>query len=179
MNKNNISLIRKPMAVILFAAGVALLGFALYNGSQQSAIPGWTPVNEPLQQALDRLALPSDKEELSEAVRVDPPASLPSPEIVTASPDAVDSAVGETSPEPSPIADASPSDPGKLDLNKATQADLEALPGIGPSKAKAILSHRDKIGGFRRVEQLLDVKGIGPKMFERLSPLVSVPANKS
>ncbi len=68
--------------------------------------------------------------------------------------------------------------PGTLDLNRATEADLDALPGIGPSKAKAILAHRDKIGGFRRVEQLLDVKGIGPKVFEHLSGLVHVAAAK-
>ncbi len=68
--------------------------------------------------------------------------------------------------------------PGTLDLNRATEAELDALPGIGPSKAKAILAHRDKIGGFRRVEQLLDVKGIGPKVFEHLSGLVHVAAAK-
>ncbi|MFB9280104.1 ComEA family DNA-binding protein [Cohnella cellulosilytica] len=84
---------------------------------------------------------------------------------------------------PSPMPSGESGEPvdqpsGALDLNRATEADLDALPGIGPSKAKAIIAHRDKIGGFRRVEQLLDVKGIGPKVFERLSALVYVAARK-
>ena len=84
---------------------------------------------------------------------------------------------------PSPVPSGESGEPvdkpsGALDLNRATEADLDALPGIGPSKAKAIIAHRDKIGGFRRVEQLLDVKGIGPKVFERLSALVYVAARK-
>ncbi|WP_372632392.1 helix-hairpin-helix domain-containing protein [Cohnella sp.] len=90
----------------------------------------------------------------------------------------------DASPAPpaEPVKDAEEDSPavaaGTLDLNKATEADLDALPGIGPSKAKAIVAHRDKIGGFRRVDQLLDVKGIGPKVFERLSGLVHVAARK-
>lgn len=63
---------------------------------------------------------------------------------------------------------------GPLDLNTATQAQLEELPGVGPSTAKAILQHREKNGRFRAVEELLDVRGIGPAKFAEIEPLVKV-----
>jgi competence protein ComEA len=65
-----------------------------------------------------------------------------------------------------------------LDLNHASQAELETLPGIGPSKAKAIISFREQHNGFNRLEQLLEVKGIGPKALERLSKLVRISTTK-
>lgn len=65
-----------------------------------------------------------------------------------------------------------------LDLNHASQAELETLPGIGPSKAKAILSFRVQHNGFNSLEQLLEVKGIGPKVLERLSKLVRISTTK-
>lgn len=61
-----------------------------------------------------------------------------------------------------------------VNINKATQAELELLPGIGPALAGRIIEHRTLRGAFRRVEDLDAVKGIGPKMLERLRPLVSV-----
>jgi competence protein ComEA len=69
-------------------------------------------------------------------------------------------------------------DPALLDLNHASQVELETLPGIGPSKAKAIISFREQHNGFNSLEQLLDVKGIGPKALERLSKLVRISTTK-
>ena len=63
---------------------------------------------------------------------------------------------------------------GPLDLNTATQPQLEELPGVGPSTAKAILEYREKNGRFRAVEELLDVRGIGPAKFAEIEPLVKV-----
>lgn len=59
-----------------------------------------------------------------------------------------------------------------IDINRATAADLERLPGIGPSKAKAIVEYQEKHGSFRSVRELTNVKGIGDKTFEALKPLV-------
>jgi competence protein ComEA len=53
-----------------------------------------------------------------------------------------------------------------VNINKADQAALEALPGIGTAKAKAIIEYRTKNGNFKTKEQLLEVKGIGPKILE-------------
>ncbi len=63
---------------------------------------------------------------------------------------------------------------GKLDLNRASEQDIEGLPGIGPVLAERIIAYRDSRGGFRQVEQLRDVKGIGKKKFERIRLLVDV-----
>jgi len=60
-----------------------------------------------------------------------------------------------------------------VNINQATQAELEALPNIGPSKAQAILEHRAK-RPFKKVEDLMRVKGIGRKTFNKLRPYLSV-----
>ena len=61
-----------------------------------------------------------------------------------------------------------------LDLNHASAAELESLPGIGPSLASAIVQYRDQNGPFQSVEQLLDVPGIGPTRLEQLRELITV-----
>lgn len=84
---------------------------------------------------------------------------------------------GESVPVPAQSAPA-PGGPGQstgpLDLNTATQQQLEALPGIGPSTAAAILSARSVSGRFTSVEDLLDVRGIGMARLEQLRGLVVV-----
>ncbi|HET7572714.1 MAG TPA: ComEA family DNA-binding protein [Gaiellaceae bacterium] len=69
-----------------------------------------------------------------------------------------------------PAAGASPSAP--LDLNTATAAQLDALPGIGPTTAQKILDYRQQHGPFRSVEELDGVPGIGPSRIEQLKGLV-------
>lgn len=61
-----------------------------------------------------------------------------------------------------------------VNLNTATKDDLIALPGIGPAKAQAILDYRVQHGGFKSVDELKDVKGIGAKRFEQLRPELTV-----
>lgn len=63
---------------------------------------------------------------------------------------------------------------GKLDLNRATEKDLESLPGIGAVLAGRIVKYRQDIGSFSRVEDLRDVKGIGKKKFDKIKNLVQV-----
>lgn len=73
-----------------------------------------------------------------------------------------------------PGAGASPGSGGKLDLNTATAAQLEELPGIGPATAAAIIDHRERNGPFRSIEGLLDVRGIGPAKLEQIRDAVRV-----
>ena len=75
-----------------------------------------------------------------------------------------------------PSADAAPkrSHQGLLDLNRATDQDFDALPGIGPRLAERIMEYRQSAGAFRSLDELRAVKGIGKKKFERIRPLVTV-----
>lgn len=76
---------------------------------------------------------------------------------------------------------APPATAAPLDLNTATEADLDRLPGIGPVLASRIVAHRRTHGPFRSPDDLLAVQGIGPRLLERLSPAVTVsrPAGRS
>ena len=66
---------------------------------------------------------------------------------------------------------------GLLDLNRATEEDFDALPGIGPRLAERILEYRKSAGAFHSLDELRAVKGIGKKTFERIRPLVTVSSD--
>lgn len=87
-------------------------------------------------------------------------------------------AVGPSAaPEPASSSSASTaagSSGAPVNLNTATAAELETLPRVGPVMAQRIIEHRDQVGGFRSVEELDDVTGIGPAMLSALTPLVTV-----
>jgi competence protein ComEA len=76
---------------------------------------------------------------------------------------------------PKPAAAAS----APVNLNTATAAQLETLPGVGAATAKRILEHRQKNGPFKKVEELMNIKGIGEKSFLKLKPLVTVATEKA
>ena len=65
---------------------------------------------------------------------------------------------------------------GSINLNTASQAQLETLPGVGAAAAKRILEYRQKSGGFKKIEELMNVKGIGEKSFLKLKPYITVAA---
>ena len=67
---------------------------------------------------------------------------------------------------------AAPASP--INLNTATQAQLETLPGIGAKAAQRILEYRQKNGSFKKPEDLMNVKGIGEKAFLKLKPYLTV-----
>lgn len=60
-----------------------------------------------------------------------------------------------------------------VDLDRASAADIERLPGIGPALAQRIVAHRDSAGAFGDLAALCDVRGVGPALTERLRPLVT------
>jgi competence protein ComEA len=74
-------------------------------------------------------------------------------------------------PVPGPGSDSTP---GRVSLNSASVAELDALPGIGPVLAQRIVDHRAENGPFTAVEQLDDVSGIGPAIYDELAELVTV-----
>jgi competence protein ComEA len=89
---------------------------------------------------------------------------------------AVSAQAGQTSRGAAPVAKASASAP--VNLNTATVAQLETLPGIGKSTAERILQYREKSGGFKKIEDLMNIRGIGEKNFLKLKPLVTVASAK-
>jgi competence protein ComEA len=83
-------------------------------------------------------------------------------------------AQGKTAKPKSAATAASP-----VNLNTATAAELQALPGVGAATAKLIIEHRQKNGGFKKVEELMNIKGIGEKSFLKLKPMVTVGTEKA
>jgi comEA protein len=65
------------------------------------------------------------------------------------------------------LAHKKPKQPPILNLNQATLQQLQLLPGIGPKMAERVLEYRKTKGPFQSTEQIMDVKGIGPKKFEK------------
>lgn len=97
-----------------------------------------------------------------------------SPSAAPAAPHASGAAEAATPPPAAPAAEQSG---GKqVVLNEATTEELQTLPGVGPKRAEAILSLRQRLGRFKRVEDLLRVKGIGNASLRRLKPLVVLDA---
>src|SRR5262249_13939613 len=71
---------------------------------------------------------------------------------------------------------AAPARAAARDLDSASAADLDRLPGIGPVLAARIVEHRRVHGRFRHLDELLSVPGIGPRLLERLRPYLREPA---
>ncbi|MFB3902278.1 MAG: ComEA family DNA-binding protein [Acidobacteriota bacterium] len=69
--------------------------------------------------------------------------------------------------------------PAKVDINTATIAELDTLPGIGPAIAARIIDFRSRHGPFRRVEDLMNVRGIGEKKFLKLKGRIVISLSES
>jgi competence protein ComEA len=62
----------------------------------------------------------------------------------------------------------------QINLNTATATQLESLPGIGAKTAQRIIEHRQKNGSFKKIEELMNIRGVGEKSFLKLRPLITV-----
>ena len=72
-----------------------------------------------------------------------------------------------------------PAAAGIVNLNTASATDLEALPGIGAKTAARIIEYRQKNGPFKKVEELMNVRGVGEKNFLKLKPQITVGTAKA
>ena len=77
-------------------------------------------------------------------------------------------------PAPKPTATAA----APVNLNTATAEQLATIPGVGPKMAERIIDYRQKNGGFKKVEDLMNVSGVGEKSFLKMKPLITVTAPK-
>jgi len=68
---------------------------------------------------------------------------------------------------------------GAININTASATELEALPGIGAKTAARIVEYRQKNGPFKKIEELMNVRGVGEKNFLKLKPQITVTAAKT
>ncbi len=62
----------------------------------------------------------------------------------------------------------------KININQVYSADLQILPGIGEVTSERIIDYREQNGGFKKIEDIMNVKGIGPKKFEKIKDYITV-----
>lgn len=168
--------------VALWLAGATLLALVGYRGALGSAVAGTgapsspaaadgtgrphAPEGPPAESAPARSAAPA-----ASAVP-DPPDDAPAASTETAPPPApAQPPAREAAPEPGAASPAITAD-GKVILNLATEVELRRLPGIGRARARAIVEQRERLGRFRRLEDLLRIKGIGRKRLVAIRPRV-------
>jgi competence protein ComEA len=76
--------------------------------------------------------------------------------------------------KPAATQSASSAPTAPVNINSANVDELVRLPGIGPARAKAIVEMRGKLGGFKKLEDLMRVKGIGRATFRKLEPMMKL-----
>lgn len=82
--------------------------------------------------------------------------------------------MGEAGQNVSAPGASGPSDDGKIDLNRATREQLMTLSGIGEAKADSIIAYREVHGGFRKIEELMEVDGIKEGVFNKVKDQIKV-----
>ena len=162
--------------ILLLVAALALsLTLLAQQAVSSAAVDGETTAaavsDHPApQQAGEPSASASASLSTSVPVPTSVPSSTPQSD-APAAPTPSQPAVSPVSPQVSPpVASQAPApvEDGRVDLNTASAAELDAVKGIGPAIAQRIIDHRRKIGRFTSVDQLLDVPGIGVRTLEKM-----------
>ena len=135
---------------------------AAAGGALQEGVPGALNLAAPLADGTKLYIY--THEELKAAQVTSPPASRE----VSYSP------VKQTAGQGQAASQTKDSGPVTVHLNAASAAELEKVPGIGPSTARAILEYRSKHGPFQQIDDLTKVSGIGPKTLEKLRPYLQL-----
>jgi len=116
------------------------------------------------------------QESPSPNVLVESPEEAPSPPVASAGPSTVPTRVAQAATVVTSVrSHVKPASLGRarVDPNRATMEDLQTLPGIGPVLARRVVDRRTSHGPYRRLEDLLEVKGIGKKRLDQLRPFVT------
>jgi competence protein ComEA len=192
------------LGAVLGGLGIVLIGYALWAGKAESGMDSaeWTPLNEAVAEALaagdpplaeaeasavtkgedgNTEGNPSDKEgavEAAAAAETGGSESVESAAESTPAAEPVESAAESTpaaaSGDPPADAGVRAEPDGRINLNTATADELVQLPGIGESKARAIVEYRERHGRFKNPEELMQVKGIGAKTYENLKDRIRI-----
>ena len=163
-------LFKKLLAYLLLLATASYFGYELFPGEHNRNAPEFSDVN---QQVIELLAMASPTMTNVPVATVKSPISS-QPTISPEGSMLIGTSNGEVPTTPSSTPFPTARSGLKINLNKATMQELTALPGIGPSKAKAILDYRTSRGSFRFIEELEQVKGIGAKTIEVLRPFLTL-----
>ena len=91
----------------------------------------------------------------------------------------VKASTAKASPAKAGPAKASATADAPVNLNTATVTQLETLPGVGTKTAELILEYRQKNGSFKKIEELMNVRGVGEKSFLKMKPLLTVTTPKA
>ncbi|NIK77357.1 competence protein ComEA [Paenibacillus castaneae] len=159
------------LALICIIGAVILLTAALFEPKRATA-EEWIPLNEAVEEALIKLDKQNENIFLNEKPNQNSTnTSSAASELMDAEPhqptEASESViVPDQIVETAPLAEvpaAIPQDDGRIDVNRASAAELVTLKGIGPAKAQAIIKEREDNGKFKSIDDLLRVKGIGKK----------------
>ena len=121
-------------------------------------------------QAAGGLLPSADPNSINLAAKIDDGAKI----VVLAAGDPTDSGSNGTSPKPSQTPHVTPTVAYPIDINTAPESLLEELPGIGPSKAAAIITYRQEHGPFLQIDEVLNVPGIGTGLFNSMKDLITV-----
>lgn len=177
---------KQLLAASLFIVTAVVLLAAAFLEPKRSDTGNWAPLNVAVEEAISALEASEEgtgerqanivkstsgaNDKSDRAGNSEAPTQKPAQPAKEAVLDA-DTAGAEAIPSDDaidPEAESEADETGKLDINRATAAELDALKGIGPAKAQAIIEDRDKNGKYASVDDLLRVKGIGEKLLQAM-----------
>jgi len=154
----------KPVIIRVVLGGLALLGLAGVGAASMLAGLDGARANPPIPSASHTGASSPAAASAAGSAQPQPTAAKGAPAESNAPAPAADACNAGRTPD------------GKVILNSATMADLRTLPNIGQKRAQAILTLREKLKKFHRVQELRRVRGIGAKTLQKLAPKIIIDA---
>ncbi len=160
---------------ILILLGAGMIGFTLYCGYimlepaglwQDRQGEGWIELTEQVENTLQANELERSADQII--------SGTDNAQLKMLSGEEQSDADSQSGHEPEEMTNTSNSDAIQVNINTATADELDELPGIGPSKARAIVEYRLQHGDFTSIESVTSVKGIGEKTFENFKKFITI-----